>query len=344
MKSSPSHSFDRFRSKPRPAAYIPAITVEPTNTLPILVRPQRGDIDLNGWIREHRQEVEDLLKTYPALLFRGFGPLTASQFEEFALLVCGNLYKEYGDLPREKAGKNIYQATPYPPDKPILLHNEASHTHSWPQYILFYCQQPADQGGETSLADGLAIYHDLSPVIRERFEALHLLYVRNFIPGLDSSWQQFFRTSDRHAVEEYCRRTNTLYEWREPDELKTSRIGPAILRHPTLNVNVWFNQIQLHHIACLDQATRQGLLSLYGKDRLPRCVYFSDGSPIEDEIMAEVGGVLQRHTTTIRLEATDLLLLDNLRVAHRREPYVGQRQILVAMGMVMTDVRATGEM
>src|SRR5437660_866739 len=123
MKSSSSHSFDHFRTKPLPATEMPAVAIEnSTHTLPLLLRSRRGDIDLLAWAREHHQEIVDRLKTHPALLFRGFGHLAASQFEEFARCMCGDLYKEYGDLPREKAGANIYQATPYPPDKPILLH------------------------------------------------------------------------------------------------------------------------------------------------------------------------------------------------------------------------------
>ena len=53
------------------------------------------------------------------------------------------------------------------------------------------------------------------------------------------------------------------------------------------------NQIQLHHVACLEPQVREDLLAMGGIDRLPRHVMYGDGSPIADQTMAVVGRVYE---------------------------------------------------
>ena len=52
----------------------------------------------------------------------------------------------------------------------------------------------------------------------------------------------------------------------------------------------FFNQVQLHHVHCLDPETRESLLSIFKREDLPRHVYYGDGSPIEDSVMDHIGG------------------------------------------------------
>ena len=60
-------------------------------------------------------------------------------------------------------------------------------------------------------------------------------------------------------------------------------------------------------------------------------MYFGDGSPIEDEILDEIRAVLDAEQVTFPWQTGDVLMLDNMLVAHAREPYSGTRKVLVAM-------------
>jgi alpha-ketoglutarate-dependent taurine dioxygenase len=306
--------------------------LQPEQTLPLVVEPALEDVDLAEWAQGNRQVLEQELLKHGALLFRGFNIRSAIDFERVAQAVTSELFGEYGDLPREAVGGKVYTSTPYPADKAILFHNESSHLHRWPMQQWFFCVQAARQGGETPLVDCRKVYQALKPQTRERFAQKRLMYVRNFTDGLDVSWQEFFGTSDKAAVEAFCRQTGVECEWHGENNLRTRQVRLAVAPHPKTGEYVFFNQIQVHHIACLDEDARNSLLSLYAEEDLPRNVYYGDGTPIENEVIAEILDVYEKLAVRFSWQEGDIILLDNMLTAHGRSPFVGPRKIVVAMG------------
>jgi alpha-ketoglutarate-dependent taurine dioxygenase len=302
----------------------------PGETLPLVIQPAAPGVRLEEWIASSRDFVESKLLAHGAILFRGFEVESAPDFERCAKAVSPDLFAEYGDLPREGADGAIYQSTPYPPDKKILFHNEASHTHRWPMKQWFFCVRPASEGGETPIVDGRQVYARLGVEIVERFKRRRLVYVRNFVDGLDVDWRQFFKTNDRADVERTCRAASIDCEWK-PDGLRIRQVCPAVALHPKTGEAVFFNQLQLHHVSCMSAPVRDALLSLFKMEDLPRNVYYGDGSPIEDGLMEEIKGVYGELEVGFRWQAGDILMLDNMLTAHARNPYRGARKILVAM-------------
>jgi amino acid adenylation domain-containing protein/FkbM family methyltransferase len=305
--------------------------------MPLVIRPALDDVDLMEWARNHRQSIETQLLEHGAILFRGFNTDSASEFERFALHICPELFGEYGDLPRAGVSGKVYGSTPYPSEQPILFHNESSHLQRWPMKIWFFCMQAAQQGGETPIVDCRKVYEALDPKIRERFTNKKLMYVRNYVEGLDVSWQQFFRTTEKSVVEDYCRKASIAFEWKNGAVLRTRQVCNAVLQHPKTGQAVFFNQLQLHHVSCLQPETRASLLSLLKEEDLPRNVYYGDGTPIEDSVIDEIRGIYQQLAINFRWQERDILMLDNMLTAHGRNPYVGERKIVVAMGEMITN-------
>ncbi len=301
-------------------------------TLPLLVEPDFEDADLVDWAGANRPFIESQLLKHGAILFRGFDVRSVVAFEQAAQVMSSRLFGEYGDLPRESLSRNIYGSTPYPADQPILFHNESSHLHRWPMKIWFYCVRVAEEGGETPVVDCRRVYSSLDPALRDRFERKKLMYVRNYTGELDVSWQDFFRVSDRAAVEEYCRQAGVQCEWKNGSQLRTRQVGPAIVSHPQTGERVFFNQLQLHHVSCLDPLTRRSLLAMLREEDLPRNVYYGDGTPIEESVVEEVVATYRQLAVSFRWQRGDILLLNNMLVAHGRNPFKGERKIVVAMG------------
>lgn len=334
-------NFNKFKSIKPKAVTLPqkqlikTSFLQPEQSFSLVIEPDRDEIDLADWASSHRELIETHLLKHGAILFRGFNLNSAADFENVANAIHPNLFGEYGDLPREGVSGKVYGSTPYPPDKAILFHNESSHLHRWPLKIWFFCVQPAQQGGETPILDCRKIYQLLNPKLREKFEQKQLMYVRNYIDGLDVSWQDFFHTTDKAEVENCCRKAGMEFEWLENNGLKTRKIRPAVAKHPKTGELVFFNQLQLHHVSCLDSAVRQSLLSVFGEDKLPRNVYYGDGTPIEDSVMEEIGAIYQENQISFFWQKGDILMLDNMLAAHSRNPYVGSRKIVVAMGELM---------
>jgi alpha-ketoglutarate-dependent taurine dioxygenase len=303
---------------------------------PLLIEPEADDINLAEWASHNRDFIEAELSKHGALLFRGFRLDSTASFEQFASAICPELFGEYGDLPREGVSGKVYGSTPYPADKMILFHNESSHLHRWPMKIWFHCVTAAEQGGETPIVDCRRVYELLDPRLRERFAEKKLMYLRNYADGLDVDWTDFFRTTDKAAVEEYCRKAGIRFEWRGGG-LRTRQVRRAVAAHPKTGEMVFFNQVQLHHIYCLDAAVRESLLAMFGEEDLPRHVYYGDGSRIEDSIMEEICAAYREAAVSFRWQVGDIMMLDNMLTAHGRNPYTGERKIVVAMGEMASE-------
>jgi len=296
--------------------------------------PATDDVDLADWMKHSREQIEADLLVHGALLLRGFQVNSIVDFEQATQAFYGELYAGYGDLPRAGASEKIYKSTPYPPDKAILYHNESSHLDSWPMKIGFFCVQKAEEGGATPLLDCRAVCERIHPAVFARFAEKGLMYVRNFSEGIDVSWRHFFQTEDKAVVEAQCREAGVGFEWTAGDGLRTRQVGPAVARHPKTGETVFFNQVQLHHVYCLDAATRESLLALFGEEYLPRQVYYGDGSTIEDSVMQHLGEVFEQTAIRSDWQNGDIALLDNMLTAHARDPYRGERRIVVAMGQM----------
>jgi alpha-ketoglutarate-dependent taurine dioxygenase len=304
----------------------------PDQPLPLVFEPASDQVDLADWIRNNRAHIDEERSRHGGVLFRAFEQSTAHDFERIAAALCDELYAEYGDLPREGVAGKVYTSTPYPEDKSILYHNESSHMSSWPSKINFFCVTVAKEGGATPIVDCRKVYQQLDVEVREKFREKGLLYVRNFSAGLDVSWQRFFGTEDRELVEDSCRRSGMICEWHGDSDLRLSQRCRAVLRHPRTNELSFFNQVQLHHVHCLEPEVRQSLLSLFRPEDLPRHVYYGDGSPIEDAVMDHIGELYEANAVRFQWRQGDLVSLDNMLTAHARDPYVGPRKIVVALG------------
>lgn len=317
---------------------------QPENTLPLIVQPEGLELDPIIWANTNRDWIETNLLKQGAILFRGFQDNSVSKFEQFAQTICLELFSEYGDLPRAGVSNKVYTSTPYPADKAILFHNESSHLHQFPLKIWFFCVQPAEQRGETPIVDCRKIYQLLNPQVREKFAQKQLMYVRNYTDGLDVSWTKFFQTTNKTVVENYCRQNGVDWEWTANNGLRTKQVRPAIIKHPKTREKAFFNQIQLHHVAYLEPSVRESLFSLFG-DNLPRQVYYGDGTEIEESVIREISEIYRQATISFPWQAGDILMLDNLLTAHGRNPYVGDRKIVVTMGEMINsnDVSDRGQ-
>ena len=329
----PSRPMRGMRRKTIDASHLVETSFLPghENGLPLVLVPAVENVDLAEWALSHRDELEGYINRYGGLLFRGFGVDSAEEFERVASAIVPDLFAEYGDLPPEPTSQRIYGSTPYPADKMILFHNESSHLSQWPLRQFFACVQASETGGETPLLDCREVLKALDLPLREQFEEKGLMYVRNFSEGVDVPWEDFFHTNDRAEVERQCAEAGMTAEW-TAEGLCVRNLAPAVATHPRTGERLFFNQIQLHHTRCLDPETRSALQQLFSEEEMPRGVRFGDGSAIPDEVVDRLGELYEELCVETPWETGDLIVLDNMLVAHARRPFEGSRKILVAMG------------
>lgn len=289
---------------------------------------------LAPWIAAHRAEIDAALWRDGYALFRGFAVGGVGGFEACAAAACDSLYKHYGDLPLASASENVYFATPYPKHLEIQFHNEASHTHTWPSRQLFFCLEPAPEGGEWTLSDGRMVLEKMPAPMLAKFRELGLLYKRRFIRGLDVSWQQFFKVETLQALRDKLAVIDHHVEAPSEDDVTVSFRTQAVLevQAPGAKVDAWFNQILLHHTDALPPEVAKMIGKHFKRDQFPRTVFFGDGTPISAEWVRAVDGVLHECSIRVPTRKDDVLVVNNLLMAHGRRPYTGNRQIRVALG------------
>ena len=313
-------------------AYIAA----PEQPLPLLVEPTQPGLVLAEWTAENKAWIESKLLVHGAILYRNWDLPTPADFERAARAAYGELFADYGDLPRNAAGEKIYESTPYPPDQMILYHNESAHLPSFPKRMAFHCVTPAKVGGCTPIFDTRLALKLIDPAVVEAFRTKGLMYVRNFSKGVDPTWEEFFHTTDKAKVEQACRDAGSEFEWRADGGLRVINRTRGTAKHPDTKEEMFFNQVQIHHIYCVDEDTREGLRALFDEQDLPRNVYYGDGTPIPDETMQHLGEVFEKIAVRAKWQKGDMFMVDNLLVTHARDTFEGPRQIVVAMGPLMS--------
>jgi len=335
---------DRRKSiKPTAADLLPEQLVrthnlEPGQTLPLVVQPNVEGVDLANWARLSQDVINAYLFNHGALLFRGFGIRAQIDFERFLKGATSHLmrYTE-GATPRTELGDRVYTSTEYPADQHIALHNELTYVTTWPGRIWFCCLQPAQQRGETPIADVRKVLQRIDPRIVKRFRQKQWMLVRNFGKGMSLPWQTSFHTTDKREVERYCDSAAIDYEWKPNDSLRTRQVRPALACHPRTGEMLWFNHVAFWHVSSLERRVREGMLAAFKQEGLPYSTYYGDGSPIEDLVVEEIREAYRQETIEFSWQAGDILMADNMLVAHGRNPFVGTRRILAAMGEPCSD-------
>lgn len=306
--------------------------VQPGESLPRLVSPAMKNVELSAWAGTNFALLEEQLARHGGLLFRGFELSGQEGFERFlnAIPVALTGYIE-GATPRTRLGQKVYSSTEFPPEHAIAPHNELSYVTSWPMKIFFFCVKAAAGGGETPIADVRRVYERIDPRIRDTFRDKGWMLVRNFREGFGPTWQKSYQTEDKEQVESYFRQAAIDFEWLDGGQLRTRQVRPAIARHPHGGELVWFNHVAFWHVSSLEPGTRAMLLEA-GEENLPYNTYYGDGSRIEDEVAAHLREAYQAELRMFAWHPGDLLMLDNMLVAHGRSPFQGERKILAAMG------------
>jgi alpha-ketoglutarate-dependent taurine dioxygenase len=211
------------------------------------------------------------------------------------------------------------------------MHHELSYRTEIPGLLLLACLTAPAAQGATGLADGCAVLADLPLDLVTRFERDGWLLTRTYNGDIGRSLAEAFGTEDRAAVEAYCRANGIECEWRSGGELRTRQRRRAIVRHPITGRRCWFNQVAFLSEWTMDPDVRDYLVEVYGADGLPFNTRYGNGDPIGEDVVRLLNDTYDAHTVREPWQPGDLLVVDNIRTAHSREPFEGTREILVAM-------------
>jgi alpha-ketoglutarate-dependent taurine dioxygenase len=296
------------------------------------ITPADVDVDPSGLLTYLQSiNLAELLLQEKALIFRGFKLSSETYEETCAALLPNRLPYVHGNSPRTKVGRNIYTSTEYPAEEIIWMHSEMSYSSTWPSQIMFICDRASATGGATPVVDTQLWLRSIDDEVRAAF-ASGLRYAQNMHAGagFGKSWQVTFETDDREAVEAWLDGASADWAWKPDGGLRISQIRPATLRHPVTGTEHWFNQADQFHPAGLGEDAAM-MAAVVPEDLLPQSVSFADGSPIPAELIKHIQETGLSLSCDTDWQVGDVLLIDNVAVAHGRRPFTGDRRILVAM-------------
>ncbi|CAE7244443.1 ddaC [Symbiodinium pilosum] len=227
-----------------------------------------------------------------------------------------------------------------PKELTIQFHNEMAYATEYPKYVTFAMVRQADTDGTTTLADNLMVQSRLSAALLDKFRQLGVLYVRYLhdeaekgAPDFYNSWQGAFQVQ---SVEEAMKKGNNKDNFSileaHPDgrRLRHTLWCPVFHHHP-VHGELFFNSVLNRHGSWLDGHTVFGKLP--NSERPYHCLW-GDGTELSEQELSEIRKAYSDSTEYIRLDAGDVLVLDNLRVVHGRTPYSGSR----LLGLLLSDM------
>jgi alpha-ketoglutarate-dependent taurine dioxygenase len=284
------------------------------------------------WAAEHRKVLSDLVAKHGAILVRGLQLRDHAEVAAVFRAIAPDLMVEREAFAaRRTIADRVYSSAVWPANQPMCMHHELSYATTFPGLMLFACLTAPSVDGATPVADSHSVLDALPSKLVQRFEQEGWLLTRNYTDEIGVSYAEAFGTNDRSAIEQYCIANAIDFEWKPDGGLRTRQRRSAILKHPITGEGCWFNQVAFLNEWTIDPEVHEFLVDMYGPEGLPFNTSFGNGEPIGGDIVQAINQVYEERTAREPWAAGDVMLVDNIRTAHSREPFEGPREILVAM-------------
>ncbi|MCF2857582.1 TauD/TfdA family dioxygenase [Pseudoalteromonas sp. SMS1] len=308
--------------------------ISETQVLPLVIINKKSDLNIDQWFEQNREVLIGLRQEYGAILFRGFGVESAAAFESFVDTSSGGSLDTYQErqLKRDRIEGNVFTSTAHPKEGEIFLHNEQSFNLQFPRFVYFNCHKVAPVGGATPLADTRKVFNAVPEELRNKLIKLGYMYRRNFMPNLYCDWKWAFQSETQEQAEEYFKANEISWKWHDKGliTLSTEQVRPVALAHPETGEKCWFNHCTSFNVNTIEPRARQFLKGSLSEHEYPNHTYYGDGTPISEEDSETLKQAYLAEKVTFQWVKGDVLMVDNLSVAHAREPFDGDRLVLTA--------------
>lgn len=199
----------------------------------------------------------------------------------------------------------------------IPLHGEMFYTQPRPHTLFFSCMRPANENGETTICDGVALWNAMPEAARKLFEDNKLVYRRIYN---DDAWHKVYKTDDIEAVAKLCERTGVKLIRNEDGTIETIHTCYGYFDHKAGRSFV--NSI-------LTWAAREYLAGIQDSK-----LRFEDGSELPKEMLYKINEIAETLTVEIPWKPGTVAIVDNMRVMHGRRAYQDEgRDIIMRLSL-----------
>lgn len=314
----------------------------PTNTalLKVDLNPGRPAMmlvetpeDLRAWAADHSEALRSLILDHGSIHIRGLRLANVDQVGQVINELASELMVETEAFAsRDPLPGGLYSSSAWPANQQMCMHHELSYTLNFPGTLFMACLVAPTGGGATAVADAAAVLNDIPTDLVERFEREGWMLTRSYTDEIGLPYAEAFGTEDRATIERYCQANAIEFEWQDDGGLRTRQLRSAVMLHPVTGQRCWFNQVAFLSEWTLNPEVREFLVDMYGADGLPFNTRFGNGDPIGEDVVELINEAYAANTIQEPWQDGDLMIVDNIRTAHSREPFEGPREIIVALG------------
>lgn len=300
---------------------------------PMIVTPDLPTLaDALDWLRSVDDDLRAAMRSHGVLYLHGLPVLGVQDFGAIRdqIITKRTPYREKA-TPRHSYGDDVLSSTDLPAAQPIRMHNENSYTLDFPGTLLFCCLTAPAEGGATPVADCRAVLRGMPEHLVRRMRSSGWALRRNYSDLVSLDWRTAFAADRSAQVEAYCAENLIATRW-SGGNLSTGQIRAGVITHPHTGDEVWFNHMAFWNSWSLDEEVRGSLVDEFGTDGLPFDTSFGDGEPVTKEDIAAINAAYAAATMRRSWQPGDVMIVDNILAAHGREPFRGDRRIVVAMG------------
>jgi hypothetical protein len=288
--------------------------------------------DSTEWVGAHRNELLERAGLHGAILFRGL-PLNSPEDCDAFVAAFGLTNFQYveslSNAVRVNYTERIFSANEAPADVTIYFHHEMAQTPIYPAKLFFFCQKPAEEGGETPLCRSDVLFERLAercPEFAKNCEEKGLRY-SNVMPaendpksGMGRSWKSTLRAETREEAESRLREIEYEWEWLPDDSLRaTTPVLPAV-REVGQGRKAFFNQLI---------AAFQGWKD--DRNDPSTAIRFGDGSPLDRDAVNVAAELAYEMAFDLPWKRGDAVLVDNFVTMHGRRTFKGTRKVLASL-------------
>ncbi|NEQ40173.1 MAG: hypothetical protein F6K40_29600 [Okeania sp. SIO3I5] len=341
--------------------------------LPLVIEPvkEKSFTALAELVRQNSDWFNRQQDTYGALLFRGFEVETAAQFENILELLNVKLASNYyfGSAIRERRTDQVFTSSEAPGNTIIPPHNELNMVPLRPNFLAFFCQIEPSLYGETPIINTEKIFNELSPNLQHKFANSPQKYVRfvpNHLLGI------VFEELSREEIAKMLQEGGFDFDWRADGSLDFECSYIPLFAHPrtgklcfclttcdSLVTREWYRIVAQRYplrkrfyykflpsklyktleegqtltATAIDNSQQQSsTLNMYLVNEE------GNNTKMTEAEAKEFGKAEWKNAAVFPWRKGDILVIDNLQVAHCRLNTQPPRKILTAFGN-MCDIR-----
>ncbi|MEM7478515.1 MAG: TauD/TfdA family dioxygenase [Planctomycetota bacterium] len=285
------------------------------------------------WIQSERGKLLKEATRHGAVLFRSFGLQGAQDFDALigALGIENFPYKKsLSNAVRVNFTERVFSANEAPSSVKIYLHHEMAQTPFYPTWILFFCEQAAEQGGATPICRSDILYESLYQEhedFLQELEAKGLKYT-NVMPdsddphsGMGRSWQSTLGVETKDEAEARLKELDYSWLWQQDSCLRcTTPLLPAV-RTLRDGRKTLFNQLIAAYAGWSDD-----------RNDPSKAIRLGDNSKLNAEAVNRMIELAYESSFDMEWQNGDAVLIDNTVVMHGRRPFEGKRRVLASLG------------